>query len=71
MYQLLTTHAPDVKDNGLVSFLIWSAMQRADLGLTFDLDGVTTEGIARFPERVREARLGYGSSLRLPGHFTT
>lgn len=49
MYYLLTTHAPDVKDNGSVSLLIWSAMQRAhDLGLTFDLDGVTTAGVARF-----------------------
>lgn len=49
MYYLLTTHAPDVKDNGSVSLLIWSAMQRAhDLGLTFDLDGVTSGGTARF-----------------------
>jgi len=49
MYYLLTTHAPDVRDNGSVSLLIWSAMQRAhDLGLTFDLDGVTTAGTARF-----------------------
>jgi hypothetical protein len=49
MYYLLTTHAPDMKDNGSVSLLIWSAMQRAhDLGLTFDLDGVPTAGIARF-----------------------
>jgi len=49
MYYLLTTQAPDVKDNGSVSLLIWSAMQRAhDLGLTFDLDGVTTVGTARF-----------------------
>jgi hypothetical protein len=49
MYYLLTTHAPDVKDNGSVSLLVWSAMQRAhDLGLTFDLDGVTTAGISRF-----------------------
>jgi hypothetical protein len=49
MYYLLTTHAPDVRDNGSVSLLIWSAMQRAhELGLIFDLDGVTTAGIARF-----------------------
>jgi hypothetical protein len=49
MYYLLTTRAPDVKDNGSVSLLIWSAMQRAHkLGLTFDLDGVTTAGTARF-----------------------
>ncbi len=49
MYYLLTTRAPNANDNGSVSLLIWSAMQRAhDLGLTFDLDGVTTPGIARF-----------------------
>jgi len=49
MYYLLTTRAPGEKDNGSVSLLIWSAMQRAhDLGLTFDLDGVTTAGTARF-----------------------
>ncbi|MFZ3342118.1 MAG: GNAT family N-acetyltransferase [Terriglobales bacterium] len=49
MYYLLTTRAPNEKDNGSVSLLIWSAMQRAhDLGLTFDLDGVTTAGTARF-----------------------
>jgi hypothetical protein len=49
MYYLLTTHAPDSNDNGSVSLLIWSAMQRAhDLELTLDLDGVTTAGIARF-----------------------
>jgi hypothetical protein len=49
MYYLLTTRAPDEKDNGSVSLLIWSAMRRAhDLGLTLDLDGVTTAGTARF-----------------------
>jgi len=49
MYYLLTTRAPNENDNGSVSLLIWSAIQRAhDLGLTFDLDGVTTPGIARF-----------------------
>ena len=49
MYYLLTTQAPDAKDNGSVSLLIWSAMQLAhDLELKFDLDGVTTAGIARF-----------------------
>jgi hypothetical protein len=49
MYYLLTTRSPDVKDNGSVSLLIWSAMRRAhELGLKFDLDGVTTAGIARF-----------------------
>lgn len=49
MYYLLTTRAPNEKDNGSVSLLIWSAIQHAhDLGLTFDLDGVTTPGTARF-----------------------
>jgi hypothetical protein len=58
MYYLLTTRAPDVKDNGSVSLLIWSAMQRAhDLGLTFDLDGVATAGIARFLS-------GFGGTLK-------
>ena len=49
MYYLLTTREPNEKDNGSVSLLIWSAMRRAhDLALTFDLDGVTTPGTARF-----------------------
>jgi lipid II:glycine glycyltransferase (peptidoglycan interpeptide bridge formation enzyme) len=52
MYYLLTTHAPDGGDSGSVSLLIWSAMRRAhDLGLMFDLDGVTTTGTARFLSR--------------------
>jgi hypothetical protein len=59
MYYLLTTHAPDVKDNGSVSLLIWAAMQRAhDFGLTFDLDGVTTAGTARFLS-------GFGGAARM------
>jgi lipid II:glycine glycyltransferase (peptidoglycan interpeptide bridge formation enzyme) len=49
MYYLMTTRAPDVPDNGSVNLLIWSAMKRAhELGLLFDLDGVTTSGTARF-----------------------
>jgi len=49
MYYLMTTRAPDVSDNGSVNLLIWSAMKRAhELGLLFDLDGVTTSGTARF-----------------------
>lgn len=68
MYYLLTTRAPNEKDNGSVSLLIWSAMQRAhDLGLTFDLDGVTTAGTARFlsgfggAPRIRHVVTGGGS----------
>lgn len=49
MYYLMSTRAPDVPDNGSVNLLIWSAMKRAhELGLFFDLDGVTTSGTARF-----------------------
>jgi Acetyltransferase (GNAT) domain len=49
MYYLLSTRAKDDSDNGSVSLLIWSAIQRAhDRGVKFDLDGVTTSGIARF-----------------------
>lgn len=49
MYYLMTSRAPDVQDNGSVNLLIWTAMKRAhELGLFFDLDGVTTTGTARF-----------------------
>jgi Acetyltransferase (GNAT) domain len=59
MYYLLTTRAPGLNDNGSVSLVIWSAIQRAhDLGLTFDLDGVTTAGTARFLS-------GFGGAPRL------
>jgi FixJ family two-component response regulator len=49
MYYLLSTRAPDKDDNGSVNFLLWSAMKQASqLGLVFDLDGVSTSGTARF-----------------------
>jgi hypothetical protein len=49
MYYLLSTRAPDVPDSGSVSLLIWSAIKKAhELALLFDLDGISTRGIARF-----------------------
>lgn len=49
MYYLLSTRAPDEADSGAVSLLIWSGMKKAHtLGLSFDLDGISTAGIARF-----------------------
>lgn len=49
MYYLLSVRAPDRPDKGAVNLLIWSAMQKAHrLGLSFDLDGVSTSGNARF-----------------------
>jgi hypothetical protein len=58
MYYLMSTRAPDQSDNGAVNLLIWSAIKRAhELGLFFDLDGVTTAGTARFLS-------GFGGSIR-------
>ena len=49
MYYLLSTRARDKGDNGSVNLLLWSAMKQAgQLGLAFDLDGVSTSGTARF-----------------------
>jgi hypothetical protein len=49
MYYLMSTRDPSVRDNGSANLLVWSAMKRAhELGLFFDLDGVSTEGMARF-----------------------
>jgi hypothetical protein len=49
MYYLLTVRYPEVGDKGSVNLLIWSAMQKAhELGLIFDLDGVSTTGTAEF-----------------------
>jgi lipid II:glycine glycyltransferase (peptidoglycan interpeptide bridge formation enzyme) len=49
MYYLLSTRADDGGDNGSVNLLIWTAMKRAhERRLTFDLDGVSTSGTARF-----------------------
>jgi hypothetical protein len=49
MYYLLSARAPDLPDKGSINLLIWSAMKKAhELGLVFDLDGVSTTGTARF-----------------------
>jgi hypothetical protein len=49
MYYLLSTRDTDVRDNGSANLLVWSAMKRAhELGLFFDLDGVSNAGMARF-----------------------
>lgn len=65
MYYLMTTRAPDVSDNGAVNLLIWSAIKRAhELGLFFDLDGVTTSGTARFLS-------GFGGNIRTRLVITT
>ena len=49
MYYLLATRAADSGDNGSTCLLIWAAMKRAhELGLTLDLDGVSTSGTAHF-----------------------
>ena len=45
----LSTRDTDVRDNGSANLLVWSAMKRAhELGLFFDLDGVSNAGMARF-----------------------
>jgi hypothetical protein len=65
MYYLLSTRATDVADNGAVNLLIWSAMIRAhELGLFFDLDGVTTSGTARFLS-------GFGGNIKTRLVITT
>jgi Acetyltransferase (GNAT) domain len=49
MYYLLSTRGHEVNDRGSINFLLWSATKKAaQLGLTFDLDGVSTSGTARF-----------------------
>jgi lipid II:glycine glycyltransferase (peptidoglycan interpeptide bridge formation enzyme) len=49
MYYLMSTRDVSVRDNGSANLLVWSAMKRAhERGLLFDLDGVSTEGMARF-----------------------
>ena len=58
MYYLLSTRSDDPSDNGSIPLLIWTAMKRAhDLGLIFDLDGVSSSGTARFLS-------GFGGRLR-------
>jgi hypothetical protein len=49
MYYLMSTRDTTLHDNGSANLLVWSAMKRAhELGLIFDLDGVSNEGTARF-----------------------
>jgi Acetyltransferase (GNAT) domain len=49
MYYLMSTRDQSVRDNGSANLLVWSAMKRAhERGLSFDLDGVSSEGTARF-----------------------
>jgi lipid II:glycine glycyltransferase (peptidoglycan interpeptide bridge formation enzyme) len=49
MYYLMSTRDTSVRDNGSANLLVWSAMKRAhELGLAFDLDGVSNPGMARF-----------------------
>jgi hypothetical protein len=49
MYYLMSTRDTAVHDNGSANLLVWSAMKRAhERGLLFDLDGVSSEGMARF-----------------------
>ena len=58
MYNLLSTRALDVTDNGATSLLIWSAIKKAhELGLLFDFDGIATQGIGRFYS-------GFGGEVR-------
>jgi lipid II:glycine glycyltransferase (peptidoglycan interpeptide bridge formation enzyme) len=65
MYYLMSTRAADASDNGSVNLLIWSAIKRAhELGLFFDLDGVTTSGTARFLS-------GFGGNIRTRLVITT
>jgi hypothetical protein len=52
MYYLLSSRARLHDDNGSINLLIWSAIQRAhDLGLCFDLDGISDPGTAHFLSR--------------------
>ena len=56
MYYILSTRAEGA-DNGAISLLIWTGMQQAaELGLIFDLDGVSSAGRAQFLS-------GFGGSL--------
>jgi Acetyltransferase (GNAT) domain len=58
MYYLMSTRDPNAHDNGSVNLLVWSAMKRAhELGLFFDLDGVSSVGTARFLS-------GFGGSIK-------
>ena len=48
-WYFLSTRDRESKDNGAISQLLWHAIRHAaSLGLTFDFDGVASEGSARF-----------------------
>lgn len=49
LYYTLSTRAPGGSESGCVNLLIWAAIERAHaLGLICDLDGIVSQGIARF-----------------------
>ncbi len=49
MFYLLSTRSFDIKDQGAVSLLIWSAIKKAhELALILDLDGAYSSGTVRF-----------------------
>jgi Acetyltransferase (GNAT) domain len=58
LYYMLSTRVPDAPENGCVNVLIWSAIKKAqELGLICDLDGIISQGAARFLS-------GFGGKLR-------
>jgi Acetyltransferase (GNAT) domain len=72
MYYLLSTRSFDMADSGAVSLLLWCAMKQAhEMGLVLDLDGVYSNGSARFLNNfgghmkmrflVRRSRMLYGT----------
>jgi hypothetical protein len=59
LYYTLSTRVPDAVESGSVNLLIWSAMKKAhELGLICDLDGVVSQGTARFLG-------GFGGEIRV------
>jgi hypothetical protein len=49
LYYLLSTRTPGSREGGATGLLIWSAIKQAhERGISFDFDGVSTSGIARF-----------------------
>jgi hypothetical protein len=58
LWYLLSTRDAGVPDNGAVSLLIWHGLQEAGRrGLTFDFDGIASEGATRF-------FAGFGAEIR-------
>jgi hypothetical protein len=59
LYYMLSTRVTEVSASGSVNLLIWSAIKKAhSLGLICDLDGVISQGTARFLS-------GYGGQVRI------